>query len=93
MEDLGHRESEDLQVSRYYASTGNYVAAYMRAKDAVRVVPEDSAAHFALAQAAASLKKKTEAIAEYKACLQLAPDGDYAAKARKALGDLLPAAP
>ena len=93
VEDLGHRESEDLEVSRYYASTGNYIAAYMRAKDAVRVVPDDSAAHFALAEAALSLKKKDEAAAEYKACLQLAPQGDYAGKARKALAALEPQQP
>jgi Tfp pilus assembly protein PilF len=77
-----------LEVSRYYASTGNNLAAYMRAKDAVRVVPDDSAAHFALAETAAALKKTSEAIAEYRACLQLAPEGDYAEKARRALATL-----
>ena len=90
VEDLGHRENEDLEVSRYYASTGNHIAAYMRAKDAVKVVPEDSAAHFALAEAATALKKTDEAIAEYRACLQLAPEGDYADKARRALAKLSP---
>lgn len=90
VEDLGRRESEDLQVSRYYASTGNHIAAYMRAKDAVRVVPGDSAAHFALAEAAAALKKTDEAVAEYRASLQLAPQGDNAAKARRALASITP---
>lgn len=65
----------------------------MRAKDAVRVIPEDSAAHFALAQAAQSLKKNAEAAAEYRACLQLAPEGDYAVKAREALAALSPEQP
>jgi len=85
---MAHRESEDLEVSRYYASVGNHLAAYMRAKDAVRVVPGDSAAHFFLAEAARALNKKAEAEAEYRACLQLAPEGDYAGKASKALAGL-----
>jgi cytochrome c-type biogenesis protein CcmH/NrfG len=82
---MAHRESEDLEVSRYYASVGNHAAAYMRAKDAVRVVPGDSAAHFFLGEAARALNKKDEAEAEYRVSLQLAPEGDYAEKSRKAL--------
>lgn len=85
---MEHRESEDLQVSRYYASVGNHVAAYMRAKDAVRVMPGDSAAHFTLAEAAAAMNKKDEAVAEYRTCLKIAPEGEYAEKSEKALSGL-----
>jgi len=89
-EDLDHRELEDLDVAHYYMTTGNFVAAYSRAQDAVKLYPDDENAHFALALAADKLKKNAEAAAEYKAYLKLAPDGDKAKQARKAL-EVLPA--
>ncbi len=85
VEDLDTREAKDLEISRYYASTGNFQAAYLRAKDAVTSIPDDPAAHLALAQTAQHLNKKEEAVTEYKAYLKLAPDGDKVPAARKAL--------
>ena len=85
VEDLDRRELEDIDVSRYYISTGNFPAAYARAQDALRLYPEDENAHLVLAVAAEKLKKKDEAVSEYKAYLKLAPDGDKAKQAQRAV--------
>jgi len=90
VEDLDAREAEDLQVSHYYATTGNFLAAYLRAQDAVKTIPDDPLAHFALAESAAKLNKKDEAIAEYKLYLKLDPEGEKAKAARGALAELVP---
>ena len=71
-------------------STGDYLAAYNRAKDALRLYPDDENAHIALAVAADKLKKTTEAAAEYHAYLKMAPDGDKAKVAQHALEILEP---
>jgi hypothetical protein len=84
VEDLDTREAKDLEVSHYYVTTGNFQAAYLRAKDAVATIPDDPAAHLALAQTAQRLKKNDEAVAEYNAYLKLEPQGDKASTARKA---------
>ncbi len=89
VEDLDHREEEDLQVSHYYFTTGDFQASYLRAVDAVKTIPDDPEAHFALAQAAQRLKKNQEAIAEYGTYLKLEPDGDKAKPALKALNQLV----
>jgi hypothetical protein len=88
VEDLDTREAKDLEVSHYYVTTGNFQAAYLRAKDAVAIIPDDPAAHLALAQTAQRLKKKDEAVAEYNAYLKLEPEGDKASAARKAVAAL-----
>ena len=85
MEDLDHRELEDLDVSHYYITTGNFVAAYSRAEDALKLYPDDENAHFAVAVAAEKLKKHDEAVAEYQAYLKLAPDGEKAKQVARAL--------
>jgi Tfp pilus assembly protein PilF len=90
VEDLDAREAEDLQVSHYYATTGNFLASYMRAQDAVKTIPDDPLAHFALAESASKLKKTDEAIAEYKLYLKLDPDGEKAKAAQRALADMVP---
>lgn len=86
-EDLDARETKDLEVSNYYFSTGDFQAAYNRAKDALRLYPDDPEAHFALAQAAAKLNKTGESQAEYRTYLQLEPDGPHLKAAAKALGN------
>lgn len=88
VEDLDRREEEDLQVSHYYFTTGNFLASYLRAQDAVKTIADDPEAHFALAEAAQRLKKNDEAIAEYGAYLKLEPQGDKAKSALKALNQL-----
>lgn len=82
------RESEDLDVAKYYMSAGSPMAAYLRSKDAVKLKPSDPEAHFSLAQAAAKLKKHDEAVAEFQQYLQLEPDGQHVKDARKLLADL-----
>ena len=82
------RVDEDLKVSKFYLNDENYQGAYLRAKDAVQVQPDYSAAHFALAEIAQKMKKKDEAIAEYQAYLKLDPDGEKAKAAKTALADL-----
>jgi hypothetical protein len=85
VEDLDAREAEDLEVAHYYTTTGNFPAAYMRAKDAVAVIPDDPLAHFALAEAAHNLKKDDEARTEYSLYLKLDPEGQKVKQARQAL--------
>ena len=82
------RESEDLDIAKYYLSAGNPMASYLRAKDALKIKPTDPDAHFALAQAAQKLKKHDEAVSEFKAYLQLEPDGDHVKAVRQSLAEL-----
>lgn len=67
------REAEDLDVAKFYLGSGDLKGAYLRTQDAVQTAPDDPEAHFALAELAAKLGKKEEAIAEYNACLKLDP--------------------
>jgi len=89
-EDLDQREATDLEVSHYYATTGNLQGSYLRAQDAVKTIPDDPAAHFALAESAKALKKTDEAIAEYKLYLKLDPEGEKVKAAQRALAALSP---
>jgi hypothetical protein len=82
------RVDEDLTVAKFYLRDENYQGAYLRAKDAVKVQPDYSAAHFALAEIAQKMKKKDEAIAEYQTYLKLDPEGEKAKAAQKALAEL-----
>jgi hypothetical protein len=93
IEDPNDREAEDLQVAHYYSTTGNFLAAYNRAKDAVKTIGDDPMAHFALAESAAKLKKTDEAIAEYKLYLKLDPDGEKVKQSQRALAELSPDTP
>jgi len=89
-EDLDQREATDLEVSHYYATTGNLQGSYLRAQDAVKTIPDDPLAHFALAESALALKKTDEAIAEYKLYLKLDPEGEKVKAAQRALAALSP---
>jgi tetratricopeptide (TPR) repeat protein len=82
------RESEDLDIAKYYRQSGNLQAAYLRAKDAVKMQPGDSEAHYALADAAQHLGKRDEAVSEYTVYLKLDPDGDRVKSVRKTLASL-----
>jgi len=82
------RVDEDLSVAKFYLRDENYQGAYLRAKDAVSLQPEYSAAHFALAEIAQKMKKKDEAIAEFQNYLKLDPEGEKAKAAKKALAEL-----
>ncbi len=82
------RVDEDIYVAKFYMNDENYQGAYLRAKDAVSVQPDYSLAHFTLAQVAAKLKKKDEAIAEYQLYLKLDPEGEKAKAAKQAIAEL-----
>ncbi len=77
-----------MRVAKFYYNRDNFVAAYMRSKDAVKTEPDYAPTHFSLAQAAEKMKKLEEAKAEYNTYLKLSPEGDYAKAARKALAAL-----
>ncbi len=80
--------SEDLDVAKFYSDRGNFQAAYLRAKDATKLMPDDAEAHFALAQAAEKLKRKDEAAIEYAVYLKLDPTGQKTVAAQRALSQL-----
>ena len=82
------RVDEDINVAKFYLNRGNYMAAYLRSKDAVKTEPNYAETHFSLAQAAEKMKKTDEAKAEYNAYLKLSPGGDNAKTAQKALESL-----
>lgn len=82
------REAEDLKVAKFYENDGNLNGAYLRAKDAVEAQPDDSEAHFRLAEIAQKMKKKDEAAAEFQAYEKLDPDGLEIKKVKKALQEL-----
>ena len=82
------RVDEDLSVAKFYMHDENYQGAYLRAKDAISIQPEYSAAHFALAEILQKMKKNDEAIAEFQTYLKLDPEGEKAKAAKKALGEL-----
>ncbi|MEI9980096.1 MAG: hypothetical protein WDN23_14065 [Edaphobacter sp.] len=82
------RVDEDISVAKFYLNAENYQGAYLRAKDAVKVQPDYSLAHFTLAEVAQKMKKNDEAAAEYQLYLKLDPDGEKAKAAKKALADI-----
>jgi TolA-binding protein len=82
------RAAEDLDVARFYMDSGDLAAAYSRSQDAVKLFPDDPEAQFTLAEAAAKLNKRDEAIEHYQACLKLDPIDKQAKAARKALSHL-----
>jgi len=82
------RAAEDLDVAKFYEQSGNLNAAYLRARDAVKVKPSDPEAHFVLGHLAQKLNKRDEAIAEFNSYLQIEPDGEKIKQARKALSQL-----
>jgi Tfp pilus assembly protein PilF len=90
LQSADEREEEDLSVAKFYTDRGDLKGAYMRSQDAVKTVPDDPDAHFALAEAALKLNKKDEAIAEYSATLKLDPTDKVAKASRKALQHLKP---
>jgi Tfp pilus assembly protein PilF len=79
------RAAEDVDVAHFYMDTGDFKAAYLRGQDAVRLQPDDAAAHLVLADVALKLNKTDEAIIHYQACLKLDPTDKEAKAARKAL--------
>ena len=73
LQTVTQRFNEDLQVAAFYQNDGNYMGAYMRAKDAVSISADNPDARLALAEAARKLGKLDEAELNYKKCLTLDP--------------------
>jgi tetratricopeptide (TPR) repeat protein len=82
------RFQDDLKVGKFYLQDGNPQGAYLRYKDAVEHVADDPDALFGLAEAAEKLKKRDEAIANYRKTLEVDPGGDHDKAARAALKNL-----
>ena len=82
------RATEDLDVARFYRDKGDLQAAYLRAQDAVKTLPNDPEGHFLLAQIAQQTKRRDEALAEFKNYLRLEPDGDHVKEARRRLAEI-----
>jgi tetratricopeptide (TPR) repeat protein len=76
---------DDVRVGRYYLSTGAYKGAYERFAEATRMDPTNVDAIYGLAAAAAGLHRIDEALTNYKLYLDIAPDGEKAKSARKAI--------
>jgi tetratricopeptide (TPR) repeat protein len=79
------KAQDDVRVGRFYLSDGNYRGAYGRFSEASRFDPANVDAIYGLAAAAAGLHHTDEALTNYKLYLQIAPDGNDAKSARKAI--------
>jgi tetratricopeptide (TPR) repeat protein len=80
--------ADDLRVGRFYLGNKNYKGAYGRFSEAARMDPTNVDAIYGLAAAAAGLHRTDEALTNYKLYLQIAPDGNDAKSARKAIQSL-----
>ena len=79
------RAAEDIDIAKFYETTGDLNAAYLRARDAVKYQPSDPEAHFMLGHIAQKLNKREEATVEFNSYIQLEPDGQKIKQVRKAL--------
>lgn len=79
------RAQDDVRVGRFYLGSGDFKGAYGRYSEAVRLDPTNLDAIYGLAAAAAGLHNTDEALTNYRLYLQIAPDGNDAKSARKAL--------
>lgn len=82
------RVADDMKVGTFYAKSGNTQGAYLRFKDALEHAPEDPDVRFDLAETAARLNKRDEAVLNYREYLRLDPGGDHDKASRKALEKL-----
>lgn len=83
-----HRALKDEEIADLYYKDGNYAGALGRYEEALSFVPDDEQAALGIAECAAKLGKRDEAIEAYKTYLKLAPQGKKATQARKAIRDL-----
>jgi tetratricopeptide (TPR) repeat protein len=82
------KAQDDVRIGRFYLSDGNYNGAYGRFSEASRLDPANLDAIYGLAAAAAGMHHTDEALTNYKLYLQIAPDGNDAKSARKAIREL-----
>lgn len=76
---------DDVRIGRFYLAQGNYKGAYGRYSEAARLDPTNLDAIYGLAASADGLHHVDEALTNYKLYLDVAPDGDQAKSARKAI--------
>ena len=79
------RATDDVRVGSYYLTTRNYEGAHLRFAEATKLDPANVEAIYGLAASADGLHKKDEALENYRLYLQVAPDGERAKAAEKAL--------
>jgi tetratricopeptide (TPR) repeat protein len=79
------KAQDDIRVGRFYLGDGNYTGAYGRFSEANRLDPTNLDAIYGLAASAAGLHHTDEALTNYKLYLEIAPDGNDAKSARKAI--------
>lgn len=79
------RIKDDLRVADFYMKDWNYRGAYLRYKDVLQFNSLDETALFGVAQADCMQDKTAEALTQYKAYLQLYPDGKHSKEALKML--------
>lgn len=78
--------AKDMDVGDFYLNEKkNYKGAELRFRDALEHKPNDPTATFMLAQALEGLGQADEARDDYTAYLKLAPNGNFAEQAKKAL--------
>jgi tetratricopeptide (TPR) repeat protein len=82
------RVAEDIDLGNSYLKRKNYRGAEFRFEDALSIEPDNVEATFRLAESLARLDHGDEAQRQYEAYLKIAPNGIYAAQARKALAQL-----
>ncbi len=87
------RVPDDLKVAKFYSNDGNWAGAYLRYKDAVEHEADNEDAQWGYALSADKLKKTDEAREHYGEYLRVAPDGEHAKAAERALAKLGPAPP
>jgi Flp pilus assembly protein TadD len=72
-------------VGEFYLERANYRAAESRFREALAYNPADIRAMFDLGQSLEKLDESDKALREYQSCVQLDPDGAFAARCRKGL--------
>lgn len=78
--------AKDMDVGDFYLNEKkNYKGAELRFRDALEHKPNDPTATFMLAQALEGLGQADEARDDYTTYLKLAPNGNFAEQAKKAL--------
>lgn len=85
---VSQKDLAELRIYRGTCKLGlkDLAGATTEFKDAVAKEPNNALAHYSLGNALADGGKLTEAIAEWEACLKLAPDGPQAKAAEKKIG-------
>ena len=73
------------EVGEFYLERANYRAAESRFREALAYNPADIRARFDLGLSLEKLDQPEKAVQEYQSCVELEPDGAFAARCRKGL--------